>query len=68
MIKQTIGENAGKIWTVLNDNREMNLKELKKATLLNEKDLHLALGWLSKENKVFFFERNNELNLCLIDE
>jgi hypothetical protein len=25
MTKQTIGENAGKDWTVLNDNREMNL-------------------------------------------
>jgi hypothetical protein len=67
MIKIEIGENAGKIWTVLNDNREMNLKELKKATSLNEKDLHLALGWLSKEYKVAFFEKNHELNICLIE-
>jgi hypothetical protein len=67
MTKQTIGENAGEIWTVLNDNREMNLKELKKTTMLNEKDLHLALGWLSKDNKVLFFEKNDELNICLIE-
>lgn len=67
MIKNSIGENAGKIWTVLNDNSEMNIKELKKTTRLNEKDLHLALGWLSKENKVFFWGNEKDYNICLIE-
>ena len=46
MIKNRIGENAGKVWAVLNDNREMNISKLKRITKLNEKDLHFALGWL----------------------
>lgn len=29
----------------------MNITKLKKTTKLNEKYLHLALGWLSKEKK-----------------
>jgi hypothetical protein len=67
MITIKICENAGKIWAALNENGEMNLIELKEATMLNEKDLHLALGWLSKENKVLFSEKSGELNICLIE-
>jgi hypothetical protein len=67
MITFKICENAGKIWAALNDNSEMNLIELKKVTMLNDMDLHLALGWLSKENKVLFIEKSDEMNICLIE-
>jgi hypothetical protein len=66
MIKNSIGENAGKIWKALEENSDFNVKELKKATKLNDNDLHLALGWLSKENKVIFFESSNELKIRLL--
>jgi hypothetical protein len=67
MIKSKIGENAGIIWSVLDNNREMNIKELKKATKINEKDIHLALGWLSKENKLFFWGDEKDYNFCLTE-
>ena len=67
MMKNKIGENAGKIWTVLNDNREMNIKELKTITKLKEADMYLALGWLSKENKVLFWEDEKVLTICLTE-
>ena len=50
----TIGENAGKIWQVLSTKGQTNLSELKKQTGLNDQNLYLALGWLSREYKVTF--------------
>jgi len=67
MIKNKIGENAGKIWNILNKNIEMNIKELKKVTNLYDKDLLLALGWLSRENKVFFWGDKNDFQICLTE-
>jgi|GEM_PF-6559873 len=32
----------------------MKIKELKKATQLDIYEIYLALGWLSKENKIIF--------------
>lgn len=65
MLKNKIGENAGIIWAALNDIGDMNIKELKKTTRIKEKDIHLAIGWLSKENKLFFWEDEKDLNFCL---
>ena len=60
MIKNKIGENAGHIWKVL-ENGEISLKALKKATKLNEKDLGMALGWLAREEKIAFYEIEDEM-------
>jgi hypothetical protein len=67
MIKNKIGEDAGKIWCVLNENGEMNISKLKKTTMLNENDLHLALGWLSKENKLLFWGNKSNYKICLTE-
>ena len=52
MFKEIAGENAGLIWNTLNENGEMQLKQLKKKTKLKDKELFLSLGWLLKEDKV----------------
>ncbi|MGC3978103.1 MAG: winged helix-turn-helix domain-containing protein [Paludibacteraceae bacterium] len=57
MYKERIGFNAGLVWKVL-ENGELNLKAVKKATKLAEKDLNLALGWLAREGKISFREEN----------
>jgi hypothetical protein len=67
MIKNKIGENAGKVWAVHNDNKEMNIIKLKKLANLNDKDLFLALGWLSKENKVLFGGDKSNYKICLTE-
>ena len=60
MIKEKIGSNAGLIWQAL-ENGELNVKAVKKATKLTEKDLNLALGWLAREGKLNFNEVEGEL-------
>ncbi|MDD4148837.1 MAG: winged helix-turn-helix domain-containing protein [Bacteroidales bacterium] len=69
MIKTTIGENAGKIWSIIDENGEMLFTELMNLTKLNEKELLMAIGWLSREGKIFQtnpFKKN--WSLCLISE
>ncbi len=61
---EKIGANAGLIWAAL-QNGEMNVKAVKKATKLAEKDLNLALGWLAREGKLSFTEVEGELIVSL---
>jgi len=60
MLTEKIGDNAGLVWKALEDG-EANVKAVKKATKLNEKDLNLALGWLAREGKIVFYEVEAEL-------
>ncbi len=49
---EIIGLNAGAVWNALNEVNVMNLKQLKKATKLKDKEVFAALGWLAREGKV----------------
>lgn len=65
MLIEKIGDNAGLIWSAL-ENGTLNVKAVKKATKLNEKDLNLAFGWLAREGKVQFNEVEGELFVALV--
>lgn len=60
MDKHIIGENAGIVWRLLNnENRKWEFKEIKEATKLDELELASAIGWLAREDKIQF-ELNKE--------
>ena len=59
-----IGENAGAIWGAL-QNGAQGLKALKKATKLKNDELAFALGWLARENKLTFAEKEGEIIVAL---
>ena len=64
---ETIGKNAGLVWKALNENGAMNVKALKKVTKIGtEKDLYAALGWLAREEKLAFTEKEQELQVSLL--
>ncbi len=65
MLNEKIGNNAGLVWTAL-QNGELNVKAVKKATKLTDKDLYLALGWLAREGKVQFTELESELLVAIL--
>ena len=46
MNTEVIGTWAGLVWTALNESGKMNVKALKKATKLKEKELYAGMGWL----------------------
>lgn len=60
MVEQ-IGINAGKVWTILDEKGRQNVKEIKKATKLTDKDLYAALGWLAREGKVALDSEEKEV-------
>lgn len=63
---ELIGTNAGVVWHALNDGGKMTLKALKKVTKIKaEKDMYAALGWLAKEGKLTFEEKNGEMYVSL---
>ena len=52
MDKYTVGTNAGIVWRLLDDNRRMEYREVKKCTGMSDRDLNAASGWLVCENKI----------------
>ena len=67
MITNEIGLNAGKVWDLLNEQGEHSIKELEKKLKLSDNDFFMAIGWLARENKIFHFEEDNILMICLKD-
>ncbi len=66
MDKCTIGNNAGIVWSLLNDGRHWKYEELKEASGLTDRDLNAAIGWLAREDKIYFeTDQNNEEHLYL---
>lgn len=59
MIKNEIGTNAGRIWNYMDSNGECAMETLKKKIKLKDVDLYLALGWLARENKIAFYNKEN---------
>lgn len=57
MGKAEIGENAGKIWHALNEVNEISIEGLAQKLQLNETEIALSIGWLARENKILFFQR-----------
>ncbi len=49
---EKIGIDAGKVWTKLDEKGRMNVRDLRNAIKVTERDTFAALGWLAKEGKV----------------
>ena len=61
---EKIGQNAGLVWGAL-QNGALELKALKKATKLKNDELFLALGWLAREDKLCFEEKEGDTLVAL---
>jgi hypothetical protein len=51
-VEAIFGHNAGIVWEALNRKGPSTIGELIKATSLSRENIHGALGWLSRENKI----------------
>jgi len=54
MLTPTIGENAGKIWSLLETNGGLSPSAIGKRLNLKSADVDRAVGWLAREDKVHF--------------
>lgn len=64
MLKEIVGVDAGFIWRLLDTKGALNIDQLIEMTEYREMYIHLALGWLLRENKIMF----KEINDCLYVE
>jgi hypothetical protein len=67
MCKKDIGNDAGVIWRLLDKNGAMSVNEIEKYTLMQSPKTYLALGWLARENKLNFFEKDELMYVELND-
>jgi len=61
MYKNDIGINAGVIWRLLSDKGALSIRELGELTNYRESFIYLSLGWLSREDKICFLEKQGEV-------
>lgn len=54
MDKYVIGSNAEIVYNLLSDGKRWNYEDLKAASGLSDRDLNAAIGWLAREDKIFF--------------
>jgi hypothetical protein len=63
------GQNAGKVWQMLNDKGPLSETKLIRSTFLKEPQLCVAVGWLARENKIdaktVMKQTNYQLNVWL---
>ena len=62
-----IGLNAGKVWRILNEKGELSMFELCRELGLTFEEVAVAIGWLDRENKISFREKDNMLFVKIDD-
>jgi hypothetical protein len=64
-INAQVGETAGRIWQLLNDQGPHTLPELKKKLHGSGELLSFALGWLAREGKVDITQEKKTVKVAL---
>jgi hypothetical protein len=62
---EKIGNDAGRLWSLLNDKGTTSIKDAKKNLKLTDKEVYVAIGWLAREEKLVFNEVKEDIYLSL---
>lgn len=60
-----IGETAGRVWNFLNTHGKSSVSAVEKAAKAPKRQVHMALGWLAREDKIELLEENRGLYVAL---
>lgn len=66
MLNEKFGISAGLVWNLLSEKGPMSAKDIKKAAKLTDKDLYAAFGWLAREDKLSFTEKDGDVLVSLL--
>ncbi len=61
MLQHSVGENAGKIWRLLDEKGELSFAQIKKELKAKNEDLYMAIGWLLRENQINCNEEDDKV-------
>ncbi len=64
-INSEVGETAGKVWHLLNDQGPLTLPQIRKKLNGSADLLNLAIGWLAREDKVEIQSEKKSLRIQL---
>jgi len=64
-LTNTIGENAGKVWRLLELQGQVNVSSIAKVTQISIQDAYSALGWLAREDKIKTTGNNKQIKFEL---
>ena len=62
---EMIGEAAGRVWEVLGSKDEVGIAQLPKLLKLKTDITYQALGWLAREDKISYRDRNGKVYVSL---
>ena len=61
-LESEIGSHAGRIYKILDIWEEVDYESIKRLSDLTDEEIHAALGWLAREDKLTI-NKNNKFNL-----
>lgn len=64
----TVVHNSGILLQLLDMAIEMDFGELKSKTDMNDMNFYMAIGYLTKEHKVIFFEGKEDMRIRLVQQ
>jgi hypothetical protein len=65
-MKSIIGNNADKIWRFLDRVQVSSVFEIEKRLSMHRQDILRALGWLAREDKIYFIDDKKDSKIMLI--
>jgi len=57
-----IGGNAGKVYSTLSTQGDINITSIAKATKIHKKDAYSAIGWLAREDKLGYKKKSSSIS------
>lgn len=68
MIKSQIGDNASKILQFLDERQLSSVFEIEKQLSMQRQDVLMALGWLAREDRIYFIGNNNDCKIMILED
>lgn len=63
---ETIGVNAGRVWSILDEKGKQSVKDIKDETKLTYNNLYAAIGWLAREGKIILVTQDKDIYIELV--
>jgi hypothetical protein len=66
MFKSQIEKNADQIWQYLDESQVSSIFEIEKQLDMQRQDLLMAIGWLAREDKIYFLGGMKDYKIMII--
>ena len=68
MIKSQIRDNAAKIMLLLDERQLSSVFEIEKQLSMQRQDILIALGWLAREDRIYFIGNKNDCKIMILED